>query len=46
MKVITKKISNLTYGIAKTELIYKNIIAFIIGISITIILAMIKGNGI
>jgi len=41
-----KKISNLTYGIVKTELIKMNIIASIIGISITIILAMIKGNGI
>ncbi len=41
-----KKISNLVYGIKKAELINKNIIASVIGISITIILVMIKGNGI
>ncbi len=41
-----KKISNLIYGIGKTELISKNIIASAIGMSITIILALIKGNGI
>ncbi|PHS63968.1 MAG: hypothetical protein COB12_08910 [Flavobacterium sp.] len=39
-----KKISNLVYGIKKSELINKNIIASVIGISITIILVMIKGN--
>lgn len=38
------KISNHNYGIEKKELINKNIIASVIGISITIILAMIKGN--
>lgn len=38
------KISNQTYGIAKTELISKNIIASIIGISIAIISAVIKAN--
>lgn len=41
-----KKISNLIYGIRKTELINKNVIASVIGLSITIILALIKGNGI
>jgi hypothetical protein len=41
-----KKISNSVYGIKKPELINKNIIASVIGISITIILVMIKGNGI
>ena len=41
-----KKISNLVYGIKKSELINKNIIASIIGISITIILVMLKGNSI
>ncbi|WP_282032715.1 hypothetical protein [Winogradskyella eximia] len=41
-----KKISNLIYGIGKTELISKNVIASVIGMSITIILALIKGNGI
>jgi len=40
------KIRKLNYGIEKTELISKNIIASIIGMSITIILAVIKGNGI
>lgn len=40
------KIRNQTYGIAKTELISKNIIASIIGISITIISAVTKANGI
>ncbi len=38
------KIRNLTYGIKKNELISKNIIASIIGISTTIILVMIKNN--
>ena len=41
-----KKISNNIYGIEKTELINKNVIASSIGISIAIILVMIKGNGI
>ncbi|WP_282147544.1 hypothetical protein [Algibacter lectus] len=41
-----KKISNLIYGIGKAELISKNVIASVIGLSITIILALIKGNGI
>ncbi|MBB5270000.1 hypothetical protein HNQ90_003601 [Algibacter amylolyticus] len=41
-----KKIRNLIYGIEKTELISKNVIASIIGMSITIILALIKANGI
>ncbi|MFD2917143.1 hypothetical protein [Psychroserpens luteus] len=41
-----KKIRNLIYGIEKTELISKNVIASIVGMSITIILAMIKANGI
>jgi hypothetical protein len=41
-----KKISNLVYGIKKSQLINKNIIASVVGISITIILVMIKGNGI
>ncbi len=40
------KISNLVYGIKKVELINKNIIASVIGISITIILVMINENGI
>jgi len=39
-----KKISNLNYGIKKKELINKNILASVIGMSITIILVMIKGN--
>lgn len=39
-----KKISNLIYGIEKTELISKNVIASIIGISLTIVLALIKAN--
>ena len=39
-----KKISKLSYGIEKTELINKNIIAFIIGISMTAILVLIKAN--
>ena len=37
------KISNVVYGIKKSELINKNIIASVIGISITIILVMIEG---
>lgn len=41
-----KKIRNLIYGIEKTELISKNVIASIIGMSITIILALINANGI
>ena len=39
-----EKIRNLTYGIEKTELISMNIIASIIGASITLILVMIKNN--
>lgn len=39
-----KKIRNLIYGIEKTELIRKNVIASILGMSITIILALIKAN--
>lgn len=41
-----KKISNNIYGIKKVELIKQNIIASLIGISITIILIIIKNNGI
>ncbi len=41
-----KKISNHVYGIKKSELINKNIIASVVGIAITIILVMIKENGI
>ncbi|WP_452219443.1 hypothetical protein [Lacinutrix salivirga] len=41
-----KKIWNLIYGIEKTELISKNVVTSIIGMSITIILAFIKANGI
>ena len=41
-----KKIRNLIYGIEKSELISKNVIASVIGMSITIILALIKANGI
>ena len=41
-----KKIRNLIYGINKKELISKNIIASIIGISITIILVWVKAYGI
>ena len=37
------KISNLVYGIKKSELIKINMIASVIGIAITIILALIKG---
>jgi hypothetical protein len=37
-----KKISNLTYGIAKTELISKNIIASVIGMSLTIVVLIIR----
>jgi hypothetical protein len=40
------KISNHVYGIKKSELINKNIIASVVGIAITIILVMIKENGI
>jgi len=39
-----KKISSLKYGIAKNELIGSNIIASVIGISITMMITMIKGN--
>ncbi|MFD0976766.1 hypothetical protein [Salinimicrobium gaetbulicola] len=41
-----KRISDMIYGIGKTELISKNIIASFIGIGITIILALIKVDGI
>lgn len=39
-----KKISKLNYGIKKKELTSKNIIAFILGMSITLILLLIKAN--
>lgn len=42
--VIINKTSYHTYGIKKSELISKNIIASVIGISITVVLAMIKLN--
>ncbi|WP_189342879.1 hypothetical protein [Ulvibacter litoralis] len=41
-----KSISNLVYGIKKSELIPKNTIASVIGISITILLAILKREGI
>lgn len=40
------KIRNLIYGIEKSELISKNVIASVIGMSITIILMLIKAKGI
>ncbi len=40
-----KKISKQIYGIGNMELISKNIIASVIGIAITIILALMKTNG-
>lgn len=39
-----KKISNLTYGIEKTELIYMNILASAIGMLLTIIINLLKAN--
>lgn len=41
-----KKVSYLTYGITKTELIGMNVIAWVIGISITIVLVLINANDI
>ena len=41
-----KKVRYLTYGITKTELIGKNVIAWVIGMSLVIMLALIKASDI